>query len=123
MPERSLDPAARARFDRLARIAHWMDEAFRVPGTRFRFGLDSLIGLVPVVGDVVTLGMSGYTLWLAYRIGMPASVLLRMLANLGIDFALGYLPVFGDAVDFFVKANTRNLRLLERELARRLDSD
>lgn len=99
------------------RIAWLMDQAFEVPGTRFRVGLDPLIGLIPVLGDVIGVAISGYLMWLASRAGVPKAVILRMMLNAGIDLAAGAVPVVGDALDAGWKANAKNAALLERALA------
>lgn len=91
-----------------------LDTALRVPGTRFRIGLDPLLGLIPGLGDVAGAAMAGYVVILGSRLGAPAPVLLRMLANVGVDTVLGAVPVLGDLFDVAWKANVRNLALLER---------
>lgn len=98
----------------LSRFATVMDTVFTVPGTRFRFGLDPLLGLIPGVGDFMSGGLSAYILYVAAREGVPKSVLLRMLANVAIDTVFGSIPLLGDLFDAWWKANTRNLQLLER---------
>lgn len=97
---------------RLDQYADVLDSRFQVPGTRMRFGLDGLIGLVPVVGDVFSLGLSLYLVAEALRIQAPASVVRRMVRNVGLDFLVGLVPVVGDALDFAFKANLRNAALL-----------
>ncbi len=97
---------------KLQRLARLMDTAWRIPGTRIRFGADSLIGLVPGAGDVLGLGISAYALLLAHRLGAPKSLLLRMLANSAVDAGLGTVPALGDVFDLFFKSNTKNLKLL-----------
>jgi hypothetical protein len=112
-------PLPHPRLQRLERLAHWMDGAFRVPGLGWRFGLDGILGLVPGAGDTVA-GLVGlYMLLEARRLGAPSAVILRMLANLGLDLAVGSVPVLGDVFDFAFKANRRNLDLLRRHLAER----
>src|SRR5437667_2862921 len=91
-----------------------MDEAVSIPGTRFKFGLDGIIGLAPVVGDLAGAAISGYGVIAALRMGAPASVIANMLLNLVIDAGIGAVPVVGDLFDFGWKANRRNLDLLER---------
>jgi hypothetical protein len=91
-----------------------LDTALRIPGTRIRFGLDALLGVVPGLGDVAGAAMAGYVVVLASRFGAPAPVLLRMLANIGVDTVLGAIPGIGDIFDVAWKANVRNLSLLER---------
>ncbi|CAN5151191.1 hypothetical protein BH10PSE7_BH10PSE7_40660 [soil metagenome] len=97
---------------RLRRIARIMDTALRIPGTRIRFGADSVVGLLPGIGDLMTLGVSLYAVCEAYRIGIPRGVLLKMMANVAIDTGLGAVPLVGDVFDLFFKSNTRNLHLL-----------
>lgn len=97
---------------RITRLAKLMDTAWGIPFTRWRFGLDSVLGLVPGAGDAVNLGVSIYTLHLARKLGAPNALLLRMAANAGIDFGLGSVPVLGDIFDVFFKSNTRNLKML-----------
>jgi hypothetical protein len=103
---------------RLQRIAKIMDTAWGIPFTRIRFGMDSVIGLVPGAGDVIGLGISAYTLLLAHRLGAPSGLILRMLANAAIDAGLGTIPILGDVFDLFFKSNTRNLKLLADFLER-----
>jgi hypothetical protein len=103
--------------ERLRAITRVMDEAVRIPGTRFRFGLDGLAGLIPGVGDALTAAVSGYALIAAARTGAPASVITRMAGNILLDSLVGAVPVLGDVFDFAFKANRRNLRLLEQYTA------
>jgi hypothetical protein len=97
---------------RLKFIARMMDNAWAVPFTNFRLGLDPLIGLLPVGGDLAGLAVSLYIVQQAYQLGAPREVLLRMLANVAIDSGLGMVPVAGDAFDALFKANLMNYRLL-----------
>jgi hypothetical protein len=107
--------ASRARtLRRLERLARLLDSEFRVPGTRFRFGVDGLIGLAPGVGDAVGLALSSYIVMEAWRLGVPPQVLVRMIANIVIDSAVGAVPIAGDLFDFVWKANRRNVDLLLR---------
>jgi hypothetical protein len=103
---------------RITRLARLMDTAWRVPFTKWRFGLDSVLGLMPGVGDAANLAISMYALLLARKLGAPNSLLIRMAANTGIDFGLGSIPLFGDIFDLFFKSNTRNLKLLSDYLAK-----
>jgi hypothetical protein len=103
----------------LRSLVTWMDEAFVVPGTRFRIGMDAIIGfLVPGAGDTLTAGSQVALLWSAFRARVPRVVLARMVLNAGIDALLGVVPFAGDAFDAFFKANRRNLQLLERHRGR-----
>jgi C4-dicarboxylate transporter len=105
--------------DRLETLAHVLDDVFRVPGTRIRFGLDGVIGLIPGVGDAATGALAAYLALRARQLGLPASVAVRMAANVGLDLAAGSIPVAGDLFDIAFKANRRNIELLKRELANR----
>jgi hypothetical protein len=99
---------------RLRAVATILDDAVRVPGTRFRVGLDPLLGLIPGAGDAVTGTVAAYAIVLAARLGAPAVVIGRMAANVLIDVATGTIPVVGDLFDFGWKSNRKNLQLLER---------
>ena len=97
---------------RLKVIARLMDNAWAIPFTNFRVGLDPLIGLLPVGGDAAGLAISLYIVQQAYRLGAPREVLFRMLANVAIDSGLGLVPLAGDAFDAIFKANILNYNLL-----------
>ncbi|MEO7567174.1 MAG: DUF4112 domain-containing protein [Aestuariivirga sp.] len=97
---------------RLKIIARLMDNAVAIPFTNFRVGLDPLIGLLPVGGDLAGLAVSLYIVQQAYKLGAPRDVLVRMLANVAIDSGLGMVPVAGDAFDAIFKANIMNYNLL-----------
>ena len=99
-------------------VANALDQLFRVPGTRWRFGLDAIIGLVPGAGDIATALIGAYGLVIAQQLGAPSSIQLRMLVNLLIDAGVGAIPILGDLFDFAFKANVRNARLLTGWLAR-----
>jgi hypothetical protein len=107
--------ATRARAERLARL---LDTAVAIPGTRIRFGLDALIGLVPGIGDAVGLLLGSWFLVEGARTGAPAGTLLRMAGNLALDALAGVVPLFGDLFDIAFKANRRNARLLTEHLDR-----
>jgi hypothetical protein len=111
-----LGPEERRRLDRLQRVALLLDNAIPIPGTRYRVGLDPILGLIPGVGDAVGTAMAGYIVVEAARFGVPRSVLLRMLVNIGIDTALGAVPAVGDVFDFVWKADAKNLALLHEHL-------
>lgn len=109
--------------ERLERLAWLLDSSIRVPLTRLRVGVDGLIGLVPIVGDLASAGLSLYLIAEARRFGLPKRVLFHMSANMVIDAALGAIPVVGDLFDFGFKANRRNVELLRRFLEGRARSD
>ena len=100
--------------DGIRRWANLLDNAFRIPGTRIRFGLDAIIGLVPGIGDLSAPVFAAVILVTGFKMRLPAVVQARMVVNAAIDMVLGLVPVLGDLVDIAWKANMRNLALLER---------
>ena len=110
-------PQDEARLKRVRLLSRLLDEQFRIPGTRYRVGLDGLLGLIPGVGDAAGALLSAYILYEAMRLGAPSTVLLRMVANIGIDTVGGAIPVVGDIFDIAWKANKKNAALLHAYLA------
>ena len=108
--------AGDASVGRARALARLLDSAVTVPGTNIRFGADSLIGLIPGVGDLAGAVLSGYIVLVATRLGAPASVVARMLLNIGVDTLVGSVPVLGDLFDVAWKSNQMNVALLERHL-------
>ena len=100
-----------ARLDALAKL---LDVAFILPGTNIRYGIDGLIGLIPVVGDIITTAISLWLVREARALGAPWHVTSRMLANVALDGVVGMVPLAGDAFDVMFRANVRNVRLLRR---------
>jgi hypothetical protein len=103
-----------ARLQRLRRLGYLLDDSIPIPGTPFRIGLETIVGLVPGVGDLVGGGFSAYIILQAARMGVPRSLLARMGWNLFVDVIVGAVPILGDLFDAGFKANMRNLALLER---------
>ena len=104
------------RDETLRRLEFLLDEAFPIPGTHIRFGLDALVGLVPGIGDVLAGLFSLIIPLAAWTRGLPYITLVRMAANLGIGVLVGSIPILGDAFDVAWKVNRRNYRLLTRHL-------
>jgi hypothetical protein len=102
-----------ARLARLRRLAWLIDGAFRLPGTGFRFGLNSMLGLLPVGGDAVLGMISLYIIYEAAQLGIPRYKLLKMGANVAVEVIGGSVPILGDLFDIALKANLRNLRIIE----------
>lgn len=96
----------------LERFAWLLDSAIRVPDTRWRIGLDGIVGLVPGIGDLLTGAASSYILLQAMRLGVPWAISLRMALNIILESVVGVVPVFGDLFDFAFKANQRNVKLM-----------
>jgi hypothetical protein len=95
-----------------------LEGLFVIPGTNRRVGLDSLVGLIPVVGDLATAAMGAWIVWEARNLGMSKWQITRMAANVGVDTLLGAVPFAGDVFDFLYKSNTKNLRIIRRHLDR-----
>ena len=106
-------PDAATRLARLRRLAWLLDAQFALPGMKFRFGINSLLGLMPAMGDVTLGAISLYIVWEARQLGAPPILLGRMLANVGVEVIGGAVPLVGDLFDMAFKANLRNLALLE----------
>ena len=104
-----------ARLDALARL---LDIAFILPGTNIRYGIDGIIGLIPVVGDIIATALSLWLVREARALGAPWYVTARMLGNVAIQGVVGSVPVAGDAFDVLFRANIRNVRLLRRWIDR-----
>ena len=99
--------------EKLDHLAWLLDSSIPIPGTRFTIGVEALIGLLPFLGDLIGVALSGYILTEASRLGAPKSVLLRMAFNVALEGIVGIIPVAGDVFDAAYKANQRNVRLLE----------
>ncbi len=115
-PELSLgsDPASvRRRIEAMERL---LERSFHVPGTKLPVGLDSIIGLIPVAGDILAGAIGLYCVWEARNLGMSKWHLVRMLGNIGFDTLVGSVPLAGDVFDFLFLSNTRNLRIIRRHL-------
>jgi hypothetical protein len=106
------NPVHLRHLQRYSVIAKLLDAQFRVPLTRWRFGLDGVLGLLPGAGDIATALVGAYGLVVAYQLGAPPSIHVRMALNLLIDAGVGSIPIAGDLFDFAFKANIRNQRLL-----------
>jgi hypothetical protein len=108
----------RAALDRLDRLATVFDTAFLLPGTNVRFGVESLLRLVPGIGDAAASALSCYLLYEAHRLGVPRTLFARMVANVILEGAIGAVPFAGDAFDVMFRANRRNVALLREHFAK-----
>ncbi|WP_052129586.1 DUF4112 domain-containing protein [Sphingomonas sp. 35-24ZXX] len=116
MPALSNDPAAiRQRVEMMEQL---LERSFTLPGVGRKVGLDFVLGLVPVLGDVITGAMGLYIVWEARNLGMSKFQLARMAANVGFDSLIGAVPLVGDAFDFFWRSNSRNLKIIRKHLDR-----
>ena len=114
MPGFGRDPASVRR--RIEAMEAMLEGLFVIPGTNRRVGLDSLVGLIPVVGDLATAAMGAWIVWEARNLGMSKWQLARMAANVGFDTLVGAIPFAGDVFDFLFKSNTKNLRIIRKHL-------
>jgi hypothetical protein len=105
--------------ERVRKLAHFMDNCIRIPGTDFRIGFDGLIGLIPGIGDAIGLIASAIIVTTAARAQVPKVILFRMILNVLFDSIIGALPIAGDAFDFAFKSNMKNMALLEAALVNR----
>ena len=101
---------------RLEAIADWLDSKFVIPGTKLRFGLDFVLGILPGVGDGVAAVPAAYLILEAQRLGAPPAFLLRMGFNVLLDLAVGAIPLVGGLFEYGLKANRRNIALLKQNL-------
>ena len=107
---------SRTRVQGLRTLTKLLDSAFQIPGTRMRFGLDALIGIVPGIGDAIGAIFSAVIVFQAARLGVSRATLTRMIGNVALDTIVGEIPLVGDLFDAGWKANTKNLALLEAHL-------
>ena len=108
------DPASvRARVVAMERL---LERSFTIPGVNMPVGLDALIGLVPVLGEIVTTAMGAYIIWEARNLGLSKWKLARMGANVLFDTAIGAIPLVGDAADLVFRSNTKNLRIILKHI-------
>lgn len=104
---------------RLEKLAVLMDAKFKIPGIPIRFGIDALVGLIPVAGDTVNLAISAYIVGEAVRLGARKRDIARMLFNIFLDWLVGLIPLIGDLFDITWKCNIRNINLLKESLIRK----
>jgi len=112
VPAESTHPAVR----RVETLSELLDSAVRIPGTKRTVGLDPILGILPVAGDAIAMGISLYIVFEAVRVGVPRAELVTMLLYIGIDAVLGSVPVLGTVFDAVWKANERNARVLVKHV-------
>src|SRR4051812_5653122 len=111
MPQHKQPSNIPPQLKRIARFVKLMDSEFRIPGTRLTFGLDPLIGLVPILGDLIDYGISALLLIAMVQNGASGQAIAKMILNITIDGVIGLVPVAGRIFDVFYKANDKNLKL------------
>jgi hypothetical protein len=108
------DPAAvRQRIEAMERV---LERSFTIPGTNQPVGLDAIVGLIPVAGDLISAALGAWIVWEASNLGLPKWKLWRMAGNVLFDSAVGAIPVAGDVFDVLFRSNSRNLRIVKRHL-------
>ena len=113
-PSLATDPASvRQRVEAMEKL---LERMFVIPGTNKSIGLDVILDLVPIAGDVVAAALGAYIVWEARNLGMPRWKIARMAGNVGFDWLLGLIPWVGAIPDFFFRSNTRNLRMVKKHL-------
>lgn len=103
---------------RIEMMEQLLEGVMHLPGTRMRIGLDALLGVIPVIGDLISAAMGAWIVWEARNLGMSRWQLIRMSANVGVDTAIGAIPLVGDVFDFAFRSNSRNLRIIRKHLDR-----
>jgi hypothetical protein len=114
--DRYVDPEIEAALARVEALARMMDSIVEIPGTKVRIGFDAMLGLVPVIGDLLSQAISSYIIWEARRLGVSRFTMARMIGNSAIDTIVGIVPFVGDAFDVVFRANMKNLALLRAHL-------
>ncbi len=103
---------------KIRKIARLLDSAIGIPGTKIRFGIEPILGLIPGGGDLITALISAYTIYLASSFGLEKAEIFKMIRNVAIDTAIGSVPIVGDLFDAYFKSNIRNLEILEEHIAK-----
>ena len=101
------------RIIRLKRLSERLDETFTVPGTDYKIGIESIIGAIPLVGDLIGGIISTYIMYSGIKMGASPRIIAQMATNIAIDFAIGSIPIVGDLFDLVWKANKKNVELIE----------
>jgi hypothetical protein len=114
LPDMGRDPAAIRQ--RIETMEYLLERSFTIPGLNRKIGMDGLLGLIPVIGDIATAAMGTWIVWEARNLGMSKLKLLRMMGNIGFDTAIGAIPLVGDLFDIAFRSNSRNLRIIRRHL-------
>lgn len=111
-----LDKGITASRQRIEAMERLLERVVVLPGINRPIGLDVVLGLVPVVGDIAAAALGSYIIWEARNLGMSKFQMLRMMGNVGFDAVLGFVPLIGDAADVLFRSNTRNLRIIRKHL-------
>jgi hypothetical protein len=113
-----IDEIIEERVIRLKRLSERLDETFTIPGTDYKIGIESIIGVIPLIGDLIGGIISTYIMYSGIKIGVSPRIIAQMAANIAIDFTIGSIPIIGDLFDFIWKANKKNVELIEETTLR-----
>jgi len=113
-----IDEIIEERVIRLKRLSERLDETFTIPGTDYKIGIESIIGVIPLIGDLIGGIISTYIMYSGIKIGVSPRIIAQMAANIAIDFTIGSIPIIGDIFDFIWKANKKNVELIEETTLR-----
>lgn len=119
----SPDTITRETLSKLRKLSVLMDKAFLIPGTNIRFGVDSIVGLIPVIGDTLTVAVSAYIYSFAKPAGVPWHKRTRMLWNIFVDWLIGLIPLVGDIFDIGFKANSKNVDIITAYVEAQLNNE
>ena len=111
-----IDEIMEEKIIRLKRLSERLDETFKIPGTDYKIGIESIIGAIPLVGDLIGGIISTYIMYSGIKMGASPRIIAQMAANIAIDFAIGSIPIVGDLFDFVWKANKKNVELIEETI-------
>mgnify|MGYP001464631058 FL=1 len=101
---------------RLKLLSKRLDNNFIIPGTKYKIGLDPIIGAIPVIGDLIGALLSTYIMYSGIKMGVSRSIVAQMATNIALDFTIGWIPIIGDIFDIIWKANQRNVKLIEESI-------
>ena len=110
------DPASVYR--RIQMMEQLMERSMTIPGINYPVGMDAIVGLIPVLGDIFGVAMGTYIVWEARNLGMPKWHMSRMIGNVAIDGVIGFVPLVGDMADFAFRSNTRNLKIVKKYMCK-----
>ena len=110
------DPASVYR--RIQMMEQLMERSMTIPGINYPIGMDAIVGLIPVLGDIFGVAMGAYIVWEARNLGMPKWHVSRMIGNVAIDGVIGFVPLVGDVADFAFRSNSRNLKIVKKYMCK-----
>ena len=98
---------------RLKLLSKRLDDSIKIPGTNQKFGIDAIVGIIPILGDFIGVIFSAYIMYSGIKMGVSSKIVKKMAANIAIEFIIGSIPIIGDIFDALWKANKKNVELIE----------